>query len=227
MASKEMEEINRTQNEELKLACIECAGKTSHKVVVSVDRSGEEGDENFSVQWNSHYQIVQCNGCKTNTFRSVSSNSEECYQVSRDEWDYIEHENLYPSRVEGRKTLEDEVFYLPSKVQRIYQETIRALNGNSPVLAGIGLRALIETVCKENDAEGRNLIEKIDDLVEKNILTPNGSQILHKIRTLGNKAAHEVKPHSEKQLGLAMDVAEHLLNDVYILPKKVETEFES
>jgi hypothetical protein len=34
-----------------------------------------------------------------------------------------------------------------------------------------------------------------------------------------------VKPHSEKQLGLAMDVVEHVLNDVYIIPEKVEAEF--
>ncbi len=66
---------------------------------------------------------------------------------------------------------------------------------------------------------------KIDDLVVKQILTTTGSKTLHKIRSLGNDAAHEVKPHNEKQLGLAMDVVEHVLNDVYILPTKVEAEF--
>jgi len=89
------------------------------------------------------------------------------------------------------------------------------------------LRALIETICKEKNAEGGNLFKKIDDLVIKQILTPTGCTILHKIRTLGNDAAHEVKPHSDKQLGLAMDVVEHILNDIYILPNKVETEFGS
>jgi len=38
------------------------------------------------------------------------------------------------------------------------------------------------------------------------------------MRILGNEAAHEVKPHSEETLNLAMDVVEHMLNDVYILP---------
>lgn len=68
-------------------------------------------------------------------------------------------------------------------------------------------------------------LKKKDDLVAKQILTPAGSAILHKIRTLGNVAAHEVKPHSDKQLRLAMDVVEHVLNDVYIIPTKVEVEF--
>jgi hypothetical protein len=65
----------------------------------------------------------------------------------------------------------------------------------------------------------------MDDLTTKSVLTPAGAEILHKIRTLGNAAAHEVKPHSEKQLGLAMDVVEHLLTDVYILPRRVAAEF--
>jgi len=227
MAISVSEKLNKTQGLELKLPCTECAGKTSHKVLASVDIDGEEGESDWSIQWKSSYQIVQCGGCKIKSFRSVSSNSEDFFQVGPDEWEHSEYEILYPSRVEGRKTLEDEIHYLPTKVQRIYNETIQALNSSSPILAGIGLRALIETVCKENNAEGRNLLLKIDNLVTKNILTPAGSTILHKIRNLGNDAAHEVKPHSEKQLGLAMDVVEHLLTDVYILPKKVEEEFEN
>ena len=87
------------------------------------------------------------------------------------------------------------------------------------------MRALIETICKEKGTAGKYLNNKIDDLVKKGFLTPVGAKTLHKIRTLGNDAAHEVKPHSEKQLSLAMDVAEHLLDEVYILPKQIDDEF--
>lgn len=52
----------------------------------------------------------------------------------------------------------------------------------------------------------------------KSVLTKTGSETLHSMRILGNQAAHEVKPHSEEALNLAMDVVEHMLNDVYILP---------
>lgn len=66
--------------------------------------------------------------------------------------------------------------------------------------------------------------KKIDSLVSASVLTP-ASAILHKIRTLGNQAAHEVKPHSDRQLSLAMNIVEHLLKDVYVLPKQAESEF--
>lgn len=226
MPTKESETINATQGTEEKLPCSKCDGKTYHKVLLSIDQSGEDHDGDFDFYWEAHYQIVQCQGCKTISFRESSTNSEAYEQTGPDDYERIIYEDLYPSRVEGRKGLGDHVRYLPSKVQRIYTETLQALNSKSPVLAGIGLRALVETVCQEKSAEGSNLLKKIDDLTVKSVLTPAGAQILHKIRTLGNAAAHEVKPHSEKQLGLAMDVIEHLLTDVYILQKLVEAEFE-
>ena len=227
MASSEKEEVNKTQGEEIQVPCSECSGRTYHKVLLSIDKSGEEHDGNFDFYWDAHYQIIQCQGCKTISFRHTSSNSEDYEPVSHNEWEHVVYENLYPSRIEGRKGIEDEVLYLPTRVQRIYKETLKALNDQSPVLAGMGLRALIETICKEKEAEGSNLYQKIDDLVTKNILTPAGVSILHKIRTLGNDAAHEVKPHRDKQLSLAMDVVEHLLKDIYILPKQVESEFDN
>ena len=226
MPVTEKEEINKTRGEEIKASCSECARKTYHKVLVSLDKYGEEREKNFEFYWCSHYQIIQCQGCKTVSFRHLSSNSDEYEPVGYEEFQQVEYEDLYPSRIEGRKGIDEGIFHLPTNIQRIYKETLQALNAKSPLLTGIGLRALVETVCKEKGASGCNLLKKIDDLVKKKILTPTGAQILHKIRTLGNKTAHEVKPHSNKQLDLAMDVVEHLLKDVYIIPKQIEAEFE-
>lgn len=218
--------LNKTQGEEHNLPCIKCTGKTAHKVLASMDVRGSEGDHNYSFDWSTDYQIVQCLGCKTISFRKASSNSEDYYPINDTEYEYEVAETLYPSRIDGIKGLGDETHYLPSAVRRIYDETLQALSNQSPVLAAIGLRALLETVCKEKKASGNDLLKKIDSLVTSGILTPASAAILHKIRSLGNAAAHAVKPHSEKQLALAMDIIEHLLKDVYILPKQVETEFQ-
>jgi hypothetical protein len=133
----------------------------------------------------------------------------------------IEKEELYPSRVAGRHKLRQSDC-LPTAVSRIYDETHAALCSRQPILAGVGVRALVEAVCKEESAAGSNLENKIDNLVTKGVLTKNGAEILHGLRILGNVAAHEVKPHSERTLSLAMDVVEHLLTDVYILPAATE-----
>lgn len=220
--------LNKTQDNEFEIPCFNCTGKTTHKVLVSVDVQGQEKYQNdaLNISWSTDNQIVQCLGCKTVSFRQASSHSEDYEDYDEEHTCYAIREKLYPSRLEGIKGLGDDTHYLPSSIKRIYDETLMALSNQAPVLAGIGLRALLETVCKEKQATGGNLLTKIDNLVNIGILTPASAAILHKIRTLGNDAAHEVKPHSDRQLSLAMAIVEHLLKDVYILPKQVETEFQ-
>jgi hypothetical protein len=126
---------------------------------------------------------------------------------------------LFPPRIAGRAQLR-QLYSVPSRVRSIYDETHKALLGEQPILAGVGLRSLIEAVCREKNAEGNNLQKRIDSLVELGILTRDGADILHALRHLGNAAAHEVEAYSETDLSTAFDVVEHLLQTVYIIPKK-------
>lgn len=199
---------------QVKVSCARCAGITNHKIMKSVEETGwEELAPDYEIHWGATNQIIKCGGCDTVSFRVLSSNSEE---VGPD-MEAIEHEQLFPSRSEGRQPLDDD-HLLPSNLERIYRETISALNNKQPVLTGIGIRAIIETVSKEKNASGGNLVSKINDLVAKGVLTQEGADILHKLRVLGNNAAHEVKAHKPAELNLAIDVVEHLLQAVYILP---------
>ncbi|WP_164547795.1 DUF4145 domain-containing protein [Variovorax beijingensis] len=138
---------------------------------------------------------------------------------------YSVAEKLYPSRIAGYIGLKDGVWLLPDKLRRIYQETTNALTSDQHVLTGIGVRAILETLCKDQAAKGRTLFEQIDDLVQQGVLTPGRAAVLHQLRTLGNLAAHEVEPHNPQQLGLAMIVLDHLLEEVYILPAKAKKLF--
>ncbi len=224
-SSKELK-LNETKDKKLLVSCGECKRETNHTVLVSADLSGtDEVGRGYEVHWASNHQIIQCQGCDTISFRKANSNSEDGYvQIGPDEWEENIYEELYPNRNEGRVPIKD-IHLLPTDIERIYAETLKAMNGDQPVLSGIGIRALIETTTKERNANGRDLMEKINDLVTQGVLTKDGAEILHKLRVLGNKAAHEVKPHSTDQLDLAMDVIEHLLQGVYILPHHAKRKF--
>ncbi|PZQ16467.1 MAG: hypothetical protein DI564_07505 [Rhodanobacter denitrificans] len=223
MSQKVKEILNSTQGEEVFVPCVNCIGKTAHEIVLSLDKEGI--DDEYGIDWSNHYQVIRCRGCKNVSFRDASTNSESYVRIAEDEFELKVYEKLYPSRLEDRKDLSEYEHLLPSDTQRVYKETMQALVNNSPVLAGIGLRALVETICKERNANGGNLLAKIDDLADQKVLSPAQANILHKIRTLGNAAAHEVKPHNQRQLGLAMDIVEHLIKDVYVLPKLADAEF--
>jgi hypothetical protein len=88
MAITEIVKLNESQGSEFKLPCMKCTGQTVHNVLVSVDVCGDETDGDWSIQWSDDYQIVECAGCKSKSFRNVSSNSEDYHQVGENEWDH-------------------------------------------------------------------------------------------------------------------------------------------
>lgn len=200
---------------ELELACAECDTDTYHKILESIY---DQKDGDWGIFWSKH-EIIQCLGCRTLSFRKTWGTDNIVREDEKGNFIYEEDEELFPSRVKGRKRIR--YFHsLPTTVQRIYQETHQAVSNRQQILAGIGIRTIVETVCREKKAVGQNLEKRINSLVEIGVLTKDGADILHQTRLYGNDAAHEANPISERDLGVLMDIAENLLENVYILPKK-------
>ncbi len=214
-------ELNKSAGVEHTIPCSRCTVQTAHRVLVSADISGTVFPP-VDIDYWEQYQIVQCQGCKSISFRKDTQNTDDLdYIMNVDgtvENDIAHHVEIYPSRIAGRQQI-DRYWLIPAGVSRIYKETHGALSNKFPILSGIGIRALIEAVCKEKNATGNNLKERIDDLVLKGVLTQAGADILHQLRDLGNEAAHDIKPQEDDSLELALDVIENLLQSVYILPE--------
>lgn len=209
--------LNETKDNIRGVVCNCCDTETNHVVCSSVEFNW--GDED--IQGRDIYEIIRCLGCDGISFRIGSSNSEDMNQDSEGNLFHPETEQIYPSRLMGRTALED-VYSLPDKVRSIYKETHVALCTKLNILAGIGIRTLIEAVCSEKIARGINLEKKINDLVVKEVLTKKNAAVLHRTRLLGNQAAHETKAASDIELDVAFDIVENLLETVYIIPKKAE-----
>lgn len=217
--------LETLENQKHKIACKECSRETLHTIIASYKETGsDECGFGQSVGWTSQNQIIQCLGCESVTFREVSSCSEDCYHdYEENETIYPETIKYYPARTTGLKAIN--TYLLPTKLQSIYEETRLAIENEQNVLAGIGVRALIETVCKDQSATGKNLFEQINSLKEKSILTNDGADALHKLRSLGNDAAHEVKAHTKDQLLLALQIVDHMLDGTYIIPQNISQVF--
>ena len=212
-------------NTKIDVSCGTCKRSTKHLILTDIHLNGHEDYcEHDHFSWNNEYQIIQCLGCENISFRKTHENSEEYQHISYEEVETIKRIDIYPNPEEERQPIDDD-FLLPSNLERIYRETIKSLNSDHAILSGIGIRAIVETICKDKNAQGGDLFNKINNLVSQGVLTQDGADILHKLRTLGNKAAHEVKPHDSVQLGLAMDVIDHLIQGVYILPYHAKAKF--
>jgi transcription elongation factor Elf1 len=212
------------------LTCPTCGKEgQSIEILSSIKKEGQEdcGNGNF-VDWGERYQVVKCNGCETVFFRRTQWNSEDVdyYYGANGEtvMTYNVTETLFPEAKVERRLIRD-FYLLPERLQNIYNETALAINSNQPIHTGVGIRAILETICKDKQAEGNNLDSKINSLLEMGVLSKNGAGLLHKLRILGNASAHEVKPHSNLQLELALEVLDNLLLNVYILEHHSKTAF--
>jgi hypothetical protein len=224
---------NGSKNKIVSIHCIECKRSTRHRVMVSLDKSGSESDrhEGWSVDWSDRYQVAECQGCETVSFRHQNWFSE-----AQDFDSDGTTERIYPLR--NKDALVARPYHnVVSNLRRIYTELIDCFNNDSLTLCAAGLRALVEGICaqqgifdglvevvekggaiktmRRKDLEGR-----IGGLQEKGLLTRSSAQTLHEHRYLGNAAVHELARPSTDELKLAIEIVEHVLDQLYELPEK-------
>ena len=159
------------------------------------------------------WEIIQCVGCELASFRELLSTSEE--------WEPTE--TRYPEADKDRLAVKS-FRQAPDNIKRIYNESIRSFNIGNFILCAVGLRAVIEGICKDTmrnceDAK-KNLKEKIDALHEQGILSKKHAEILHEFRFIGNEAVHELSAPPKDDLKAAIEIVEHTLEYLYGLPEK-------
>ncbi|MBS3108208.1 DUF4145 domain-containing protein, partial [Candidatus Woesearchaeota archaeon] len=152
----------RSEKEIRKIICPKCNVETNHKQVWN---SGNLGwtDEDSGMWEKTEYRLFQCMGCETPTLSKTDIFSE----------DLEENVKLWPNRPNsGISTRAIKIIYdAPPVVKRIYRETIEAFNLELTTLCAAGIRVIIEAICREENADGKDLKEKIDSLKNKGIIS--------------------------------------------------------
>lgn len=208
-------------NKHIKSYCRDCCKKTNHDVL---SEHNESHREEYSCDIS--YQILQCRGCDTKSFRNVFYDIEAAYPTYENHWEVPKDVTVYPKAVEGHKEIQS-LWELPDIVRTIYSEVLTALRENSKVLAGLGLRAVVEAVCNDLTISGRSLEVRINKLASSGYISKNDAERLHGIRFMGNDAAHDIKTPKDTTLSVALQIVEHLIASVYILENKANGNIET
>ena len=165
--------------------------------------------------WGSSYQILQCRGCEEISFQTVSWSSEDLDpRTGQPE----ETSHLYPPRVPGVQTMADSLRWLPHCLWRMHTEVAHAIQAQASTLAVIGIRSIVEGICVDQKAEGRDLETKINGLVDLGVLPASHAPLLHILRDYGNRAAHALTTPSAADLTALFELVHQLLITTYRLP---------
>jgi len=208
-----MKNSQNKKSTKVKALCTSCKKATNHFILASYDKSGVERE--YDISWWETYQVIQCLGCDEISFRTAFACTEDFDPQTGELEETI---SLFPDRTSGREPMLG-CDRFPNKVKRMYLETMKAFNAKTPLLAAIGLRALIEAICLAQETKSKNLAKRIDELANMGFLSEKQAEFLHAHRFMGNEAAHEIVAPKPEHLVAALDIAETLLKTIYILPE--------
>jgi len=205
--------IDKT-NESIMCHC--CNQETNHRVLSSARFSAcyyTDDEYDNSMDATTLIEIIQCQGCMNPSIRFSSWDSETVDYHSEGIEPIVSYD-FYPKR--NQLTTFDKSYALPNALEDLYSETVNAINNGSPTIAGIGIRGLIETICREENIQGRNLEQKIESLFTAGKISNDSRGILQSLRLIYNKSAHESFKPSQEQLRISLEVIELLLKQLYI-----------
>lgn len=217
-----------------RIYCNDCRRETNHICLYHFRGNCYlRASELFTVHLDSHsYRLWKCAGCDSCTLEHYSFDELfDFSEITDDEEDQLEWQKYvasfpeiislyYPKR--NKYSLSSKFFsQLSEALDRIYKEMVNAYNHETPMLCAIGIRALIEGICSDQEITGGNLEKKIDGLAS--ILPKNIVTNLHNLRFMGNEAAHELSEPTQEELKLAIEICEDLLNYLYDLDYKADS----
>ena len=191
--------------------CRECRRDTNHGVLFETKQRSHVHDDD---RWSKTHYFAQCAGCNSFCY-AIATETEDSWNPHIEEMEPTW--NVYPTPEDGVTVMENS-HLLPDLVVGIYREVIDALNGRLSLLVAIGLRMLLEAICQECSVSGKNLRARIDGLVSDGLLSTQQVKILHKLRFLGNHAAHEITEPQPGEILAALEIAESLLKTIYVIP---------
>ena len=198
-----------TEPKIVKVRCDACSGGVRNHLVVA-EYVDDLADDEMQCYETTTYQICRCQGCDAFRFREESEINGQSVG-----------ERVFPERKQTQRPVIAELESLPG-VGRVYAETIAAFGVDALILTGAGLRAIVEAICIQQNAKGKDLQERIDALVETRLLAKPQADLLHEERYIGNTALHEIDPPNAKHVSLGLEIIEGLLNTIYVLPKKAD-----
>jgi hypothetical protein len=160
--------------------------------------------------------IIKCCGCDRISFYNKIIDVEAGMYDDEGQWETVVIEKHYPEINENIVEIKD--FHLiPPIVSQIYDETITSIKTKSFIIAGAGMRAILEAVCNDKNITGKDLKYRISKMVTMRIISKDDGKKLHGIRFLGNHAVHNIKPAASEELYIALRIIIHLLETVYTL----------
>lgn len=200
--------------EVVRVHCNGCGHETRHAVCASESTTTEnpflrELGEPFETR--TTLDILKCLGCEAMVVRETVGlegfgEGAPCF---------------YPSPISRR--FPSRLSRLPPNILAVIEEVYRALQADSPRLATMGARTLVDLVILDKIGDVGTFEEKLKQLEAQGYVGAKNRAFLSAALEAGNAAAHRGHAPEPQSLNHVMDIVENLLEAVYALEKAAES----
>ena len=195
--------------------CYHCGNRGLMPIVCKHehDYGGPEFDEignviNYDLEEHFEWFMLSCPACNKVTLYEEYSD-----ETTRD---FFTHsEVLYP---------QSSIDYtgVPQKIKTAFESALKVKNIDTAVCA-LSLRRVLEAICKDKGATGKNLEQMISNMIERQLLPQMFDDACWIVRQLGNSAAHADNKHfSIYQVDQTIMFMQNIINYLYTLPIKMQ-----
>ncbi|GAB1056479.1 MAG: hypothetical protein WAqPseu_34820 [Shewanella algae] len=190
--------------------CNTCFSDTKHTVLYEKSFKGEECEGGgFDVD---SYQLVECNGCETIglLFSHYSGSVAEANYTLQYPPKIIKKEPKWLYDLMVRDMLMNP--YKSDFIREIYI----AIRNNTPRLAVIGIRALLEQIMIENVGDNKTFKNNLDKFEEEGFISKVQRMAVEPLVEAGHASTHRGFKAKIEEIIYLLDVIENLVESIYI-----------
>lgn len=107
----------------------------------------------------------------------------------------------------------------PDLIRELFAEASKAQNTGARRLAGVGYRAVVEEICKDQGATANHLYGKINELASNGV-PPDVISTLHEGRIVGNESIHHSVEFSAPEIEDVAQLVEEVVHYLYVEPAR-------
>jgi hypothetical protein len=192
--------------------CNKCGRET--KQLVKAAHNSSWVSDYAPTFWESH-QVIECGGCETTSYRTTRSNEQD---TDADDNPIEAVEQFPPATF---RLMPDWMVDFSDKpdIKRLFGEVYIALQNDTLALSAMGVRAIIEHITIDQVGDHGSFTANLEKLKEAGKISTHHETVLGAALELGHATIHRGYAPTPGQLKVALDVTEHLIHGLYVLPE--------
>lgn len=197
--------------------CPKCG---SQRADVLAEHKDFYSDDHFQ-SW-TYYKILECRGCGTNYYKTLSANSEDYDHIETSSgWEMIWNETIHfwpPPAKRQMPEWSNDLGYRDRVLGSLFNDVYTAMSNNLGVLAAIGMRTVFDRASELLGIdETKQFKDKLADLQVGGHITANEVVVLAALIDAGSAAAHRGWQPKPKQLEAMLIILEAFLHRAFLL----------